>query len=235
MSAQNAITTWIPESNLLLFLERVSARIGYRFEDWDWDAIRFGIRDTDLNQDRWYAYELSGTPPIAFAFARTEEAGRLRVNVAAEERMAVRIDALARIMQCYDPTTGMRDLETLIEAAFPATPRPDPNHIVACDSAHLAHCLECQDALACFRDKHWMDLLREETPLPRSVAGLGFITLEARRFFFPAYLVRALRDQDAELLEIALGSLERETWTPLQQELLDFARSLLHGNAPVRR
>jgi hypothetical protein len=235
MPAQITINTWIPQANLSLFLERVSTLIGYGFDDWDWDAIRFGVRDTDLKQDRWYEYELSGKPPVELAFAKAEDAKRLRVKVETEDRTAVRINALTRIMQCYEEAIGTQDLETLIEAAFIETSLPDQDKIVACDAAHLARCPECQEALAFFGGKHWIVLLKENTslpsPLPGSYAGLGFLTLEARRFFFPAYLVKAIRDKDKELLEEALGNLGQETWTPLQQQLIEFARHLLQTGA----
>lgn len=231
MPVQITINTWILQDNLLLFVGRVSVLIGYGFEDWDWDAMRFGVRDTDIKQDRWYEYGLSGKPLVELAFAEGEDAKRLHVKVETEDCAAVRIEALARIMQCYEEALGTQALEILMEAAFIETPLPDQDKQIACDAAHLARCPECQDALAFFGGKHWRTLLREEVPLPSSLggsyAGLGFLTLEAQRFFFPAYLVMAIRDKDKDLLENALDRVGRELWTPLQQELIEFARQLL--------
>ena len=144
MPAQITINTWIPQDNLFRFLGRVSVLIRYAFEDWDWDAIRFGVHDTDIKQDRWYEYGLNGKPPVEFAFAGTEDAKRLHVKVETEDYVAVRIEALARIMQCYEETSGTQNLEILMAAAFIETPMPDQDKIVACDAAHLAHCPECQ-------------------------------------------------------------------------------------------
>lgn len=233
MPTRITINTWIWQNNLRLFLERLSALIGYGFDSWDWDAIRFGIRDTDIKQDRWYEYELSGKPPVVLAFADAEDRKRLSVKVATEERVAVRIEALTQIMQCFEEASGTQDLEILMEAAFIETSPPDQDRIVACDAAHLAQCPECQEVFASFGGKHWMTLLREKAPLPSSsggsYAGFGFLTREAQRFFFPAYLVTAIRDKDRDLLENALDRLGQELWTPLQQELIEFARQLLTG------
>jgi hypothetical protein len=237
MSAQTAITTWISPDNLCRFLKRVSVLIRYRFEDWDWDAIRFGIRDTDVPQDQWYEYELNGTPPVKFAFANTGDAKRLSVKVVSEEPTAVRMDAVARIMQCYDETLGTQDLETLVQAAFMETPEPDEDEIVSCEAAHLAVCPEHQEALAFFSGRHWMDLLRGDDPLPSpmggSYAGLGFLTPPARRFFFPAYLVTAIRNNDGDMLDAALGSMGTEAWTPFQQELIESATYLPQARPSV--
>jgi hypothetical protein len=231
MPTQITINTWLLQENLSLFLERVSALVGYGFEGWDWDALRFGVRDTDIKQDRWYEYTLSGNPPVELAFAGAEDAKRLHVKVESEDRTAVRIEALARIMQCYEEALGTQDLEMLIEAAFLETHLPDQDKLVACDAAHLARCPECQEVLAFFGGKHWRTLLREEVPLPSALggfyAGLGLLTLEAQRFFFPAYLVTAIRDKDKDLVENALERVGQEHCTPLQQELIEFARHLL--------
>ena len=235
MPAQITINTWIPQDNLLRFLERISILVRYGFGDWDWDAIRFGVHYTDIKQDCWYEYELNGKPPVELAVAGAEGAKRLQVKIVTEERVAAWIEALARIMQCYEETSGTQNLETLMEAAFIETPMPDQDNIVACDATHLAHCSECQDVRAFFGSKHWMTLLREEAPLPSALggayAGLGFLTPEAQRFFFPAYLVTATRVKDKDLLESALDRVGREHWTPLQQELIEFARHLLQTGA----
>ena len=134
-------------------------------------------------------------------------------------------------MQCYEEASGTQALKILMEAAFSESPMPDRDKIVACDAAHLARCLECQEALAFFGGKHWITLLRKEVPLLNSwggsYAGLGLLTLEAQCFFFPVYLVTAIRDKDKNLLENVLERVGQEHWTPLQQELIAFARQLL--------
>jgi hypothetical protein len=223
MPPQYAISTWVREENLQLFLERLSAFIGYRFEDWDWDAVRFGICDTDSQHGQWYEYELRGSPPVELAFARADDTERLNVKVVTEEPTAVRIEALARILQCYDAKTGTQELEILLQIAFAETTYPGDSKIVACDAAHLACCPECREALAYFRGQHWRDLLQGKDTLPRSYGGLVLLTPEARRFFFPAYVAMALRNKDTELLEVALEATGRQSFAPLQQELVEFA------------
>src|SRR5579871_2384944 len=118
MPAQNSIRTWIRPGNLRPFLERAFVLMGDHLEDWDWDAIRVGVRDTDLEQDNWFEYELSDEPPAKLAFAHADHAQRMYVTVGIEARTAVKIEALARIMQCYEDNRDTQDLETLVQAAF---------------------------------------------------------------------------------------------------------------------
>ena len=89
MPAQITINTWILPENLPLFLARMYTFIGYNFEEWDWDAIRFGIRDTNIQQGRWYKYSLSAKPPVELSFAGAEDAKRLHVKVETEDSTAV--------------------------------------------------------------------------------------------------------------------------------------------------
>ena len=58
------IDTWIHDSNLRMFLGTVAVRIGATFDDWDWDAIRFGVQDSSEDQNRRYDYDLQGDPPV---------------------------------------------------------------------------------------------------------------------------------------------------------------------------
>jgi hypothetical protein len=226
MPGEDAMATWILRDNCHLFLERVAARIANRFDDWDWDAIRFGIQDTDDRQDRWYEYELIGMTTVALALAEGKDADRLHVRVQTEGSVATRISAIARIMQCRAPLTSTRELEILVGAAFIEMPRPSGDEIVSCSAAHLAKCPEHQETLSFFRVKHWLTRVQEGDRLPNGYADLGFLTPQAVRFFFPAYLIAAIREHDEFLLDMALRRVENMTWTPLQGELIDFAQYL---------
>lgn len=215
---------WIREDNLKLFLEMASEVVGYRFDAWDWDAIRFGIRDTGRKQDIWYEYALVGTSPVHFSFAR-EGIDHLSLKVEAEAMILTRFEALTRITQCRFDGSMSQELENLIESAFASMSYPGDEHIMACEETHLAGCVECQEAFAFFRGKDWKELAREDASLPYHYGGPIFLTSEARRFFIPAYLITALRHSNREKLEAVLSLMPADQWefTPLQQQLISFA------------
>jgi len=60
---------WIFEENLRPWLEIVASIVGYAFEAEDWDAVHFGLANTDSEEGRWYRYPF-GTTAVCAALAR---------------------------------------------------------------------------------------------------------------------------------------------------------------------
>ena len=149
------------------------------------------------------------------------------LTVPTDGRTVEKIGAITRIMQCFENAGDTQDLEILIRAAFIEYQLSDQERVINCNLDHLAWCVECQEAQAYFRGKLWTALLDEDKELPQSVSGLECLTLGARRYFFPAYLLKSMREKDVHLLSIALHAVGGETWTPLQEELIEFVKSLL--------
>jgi hypothetical protein len=54
------VSGWILEVNLRPFLTALGWFVGYDFDEDDWTAIHWGIKDTDVEADRWYDYEFAG-------------------------------------------------------------------------------------------------------------------------------------------------------------------------------
>ncbi len=221
---------WILQDNLRLFLERGSALIAYPFDESDWDAVRFGVRETSVARNEWYEYELFGEPSVKFAFAEEGDGRRLRIDVETIAPVLTRLEALARIMQCYEETSTAT-LEILTQAAFLETLEPFQGELMGCDDERLAICFECQEVQEFFSGKRWADLLQGDYWLPMGYAGANFLAQEARRYFFPAYLVVAIRNTNIRYrrddIDYEIGLVKQEKWTPLQQALIEFATYLV--------
>jgi hypothetical protein len=230
---KDAETTWVRRENLRLFLERLAALIGCRFTEDDWDAVRFGVEDALPRDGAWYEYPLYGRITVQLAFAGMEHAERIHVRVEAPEPDLAHVLAMVRIMQCYSPRDESNDLEILAEVAFIDERPPADRRVTACSDAHFAVCTECQEAEAFYGGRHWRDMLSDRERLPQGFAGLGFLTPEARRFFFPAYLVRGLRDTEGTLIAEALDSVKDAAWSPLQSQLIAFALYLADWTEPM--
>jgi hypothetical protein len=219
--------TWIPEDHLQRFLTLLAKIVSYPINDGDRDAIRFGIRDTDEEQNRWYDYPLFGTPPVYLGFACAGRE-RLALRWQMQEPVGQRIEALALILQHYQPDGEMKELEGLCGRAFIGITYPAGTSLLSCDAAHLAICPECQEVRAIFEGKHWSELVSGSNRPPRYYASLSLLRPEAYPLFYPAYIMAALRDQDREWLDIARqAGLTEEGLTVLQRELLRFADHLL--------
>lgn len=226
MAVDIPITTWIPRTSLALFLDRIAIFTGCQLDESDLVAIESGIAETEGRPGVWYSYPLAGASPAILAFAQAENNQYLSVQALARPNISNRIAASSQVLQIFDVTAETYELDILVQLAFEGMVMPNQNKIVSCSAKHLLDCIECQETLAYFKGRHWTALLRDETYLPHGYADLCFLTLKARRFFFPAYLARALRDRDEDLLEFALSMSELKKFTPLQQELIEAAAYL---------
>lgn len=56
MKLSHVIINWIYEGNLKPFVEQIAVLAEYAFDDNDWIAIEYGVRDTDTNMDKWFDY-----------------------------------------------------------------------------------------------------------------------------------------------------------------------------------
>jgi len=92
---------WILEDNLKPFVETLSGFVGYRFDDRDWDAIRFNLKDTDVEAERWYDYELAGERTAKLRLARDPGSIVLFVRVQADEDLERRAAVATEIMGSY--------------------------------------------------------------------------------------------------------------------------------------
>lgn len=221
----------IPADNLPMFLNRVAKLAAYTLTDSEHDAIRFGLRDTDETKDKWYDYPILGEARIDLAFANGSDEKNITIRYDADAAVRAMIDHLVIILQHYHPDPKACRLPKLIEKAFPTDAALAGNRVVACDDKHLAQCLECREVRSNFQGKRWTELVARNGRPPRSAAGPGFLTQDARTYFFPAYLIAAARDRDPEWLEIARsGGISEERFTPLQRRIAEFVADLTDGH-----
>jgi hypothetical protein len=209
----------IPRTNLKLFLTIIASKIHSPFEEEDWDAIRFGIKNTD--EATKYAYTLFGEQQVTLLFFQHSTSQNVEVQFQTEEHLHALVEGIGRVLEVYSPTSTER-IEALVEEAFARNSHPPKQRITSCTMEHLEICIECQEVMEIFQGKHWKELVADGKEPPKSWAGPSFLTEEARRYFLPAYLVSEFRQQgdfeiyferDAELL----------CQTPLQKALVRVA------------
>ncbi len=92
---------WILEENLKPLLETLSGFIHYRFDDWDWTAIRFGIINTDAGKNQWYEYPLIGEQTVLVKIAMDPGSSVVHVEMQSEPGVEEKAEVAMEIFQTY--------------------------------------------------------------------------------------------------------------------------------------
>ena len=100
------LESWILKRNLKPFIETVSGFVGYGFDTWDWDAIRCGVKGTDIEADRWYAYELLGERLIKLLLASDPGSSVVFVRVDADKDLEDYAEVAVNIIGTYELSNG---------------------------------------------------------------------------------------------------------------------------------
>ena len=148
----------IPYANLKLFLTIIASKITARFEEEDWDAIRYGIQDTEAGKTEWYSYTLFGEPNVTFTFSHRPTSQNVEVQFQTEANLHELVASMGRVLEAYSPTST-EHIETLIEEAFAANSHPPKTRVTSCTMEHLEICIECQEVMDTFQGKHWKELI----------------------------------------------------------------------------
>ncbi len=102
------IHDWIFEDSLHPFLAILSSFAGYSFDEGDEAAIEWGIQNTDVEKDAWFAYELAGEHPIRLTLARDPGTAVVVVRGEADHDTEMRIGVVITIAQWYRLQRGDR-------------------------------------------------------------------------------------------------------------------------------
>jgi uncharacterized protein DUF6714 len=181
------MVTWrVRRENLTRLLEILAAISGCPFDEWDQDALRFGLRGTDAGAGAWYEYGLFGAAPIHLRLAHAPH-DRFAVEATADGESEA---AVARAVETSD-----EEILELVRQAFRSVPRPE--HFT-----NYRHCLECEeyDLLLCSRT--WDTLTHRDVRWTWS--PVGFLEPDGFRYWMPA-LLRLLLERDEQ--EYGIGYL----------------------------
>ena len=98
---------WIFAENLQPFVELLAFLAGYKLydEEYDWVAIEYGVKDTDVDEEKWCTYTFAGTHPLTLHVAQDEGSHVVHIRVTSDaaitEDLAAQLDLLVMVCQDY--------------------------------------------------------------------------------------------------------------------------------------
>jgi hypothetical protein len=87
--------------NLRPLLEFASSRVGYAFDELDWDAVSVGAGQTDIEADAWFEYRITGHDAVQVAVADNPGSGVVFVRMAAAGATLTALEAAVMLMQDF--------------------------------------------------------------------------------------------------------------------------------------
>jgi hypothetical protein len=103
-SASVSTDSWILTANVRPLVESLAALIDYETDDWDWDAIEAGLRDTDAEDPQgWYDYPLIGTTTLRLDLANDPGSivTMVQVHHPPNQLLTARIDTIISMLARY--------------------------------------------------------------------------------------------------------------------------------------
>ncbi len=106
MADEQVVSGWVWPSNVRQLCFWLSHYVGYKFDEWDWDAIAAALPNTDADSEGgWYEYPLSGEPLLTLHLARNTGASPVSVRVVGplDALLAARAETLLDVFSDVRP------------------------------------------------------------------------------------------------------------------------------------
>jgi hypothetical protein len=101
---QTALSGWVWDTNVHALVAALGGLVNYEPDDWDWNAIDFGLAATDAEAcDRWYTYPLVGTRALTLAMANEPGASvtSVRVHHPGDPVLLARIETVLALLSRF--------------------------------------------------------------------------------------------------------------------------------------
>lgn len=96
---------WIFRENLRAFVEMAAFLADYAFDQWDWDAIHFGVDETAGQRKKYYAYPLLGSQPLNLLMNYDSGGGVVTILIDSEKglsaEMVAQLELLFEMCETY--------------------------------------------------------------------------------------------------------------------------------------
>jgi PKD repeat protein len=104
LKRDSAVGGWVWDTNVHALVDSLGAVIGYRPDQWDWDAIDSGLQATNSEDPgRWYTYPLVGTATLTLELANDPGSSvvTVRVHHPGEPLLEARVETVISMLAQY--------------------------------------------------------------------------------------------------------------------------------------
>ena len=95
------VENWIFESNLRPFLCMAFDLVEYEFDESDWQAVKFGIHETDAEQDKWFEYDMETEQGLSMAIAHDNNSSVTFIKATSTPEIEMKVALLLDVMGNY--------------------------------------------------------------------------------------------------------------------------------------
>ncbi len=188
---------YILKDNLCSFAAVISNYIGYDFDDWDEDAIRFGTEAALERNIPWFEYELLGTALIKLRTVTLSE-DKIWIVVVCEPEVESLASGLIWANQLSWSKINRPILLKSLEMTFKAK---RPELFFEYGATDSEQCIDERQLLCEIFDKpQWQAI--DISGVPTGVLSyMTMLSCPALEFVYPVFLSRAIQDWKAEWLD----------------------------------
>ena len=92
---------WILQENIKPLLGTISRFVGAELNNWDWDAITLGLKNTDHEHGQWFDYQFQARDSVKVRLALERGTELLFVELESNPRIELQCEVALSIMQDY--------------------------------------------------------------------------------------------------------------------------------------
>lgn len=207
------ILEYIPKEKIIYFLIKIAKLISYPIDELDIDTVNEGISDLNCNKD-CFKYCFTSNDEINFAICINGGSDNYKVKIKSNHLISERILAISKISHVSN--SDLNYFKSIVLDEFKSFIYPGDENIVFCSGD------ECEDCEDFFIGKNWNELINKNLPL--GYAGPSFLSKSARKYYFPAYLIKAFESKDKWYLEYSLDDSEFKELNTMQKELVLYVK-----------
>lgn len=98
--------SYVPAPNLIPLCQILAGFVSYEFDEFDSDAISYGIENTEAESDQRFDYEFAGVESISISIANDSGTSMTHVRISSPAHLFERVETVLEIATTYGLSTN---------------------------------------------------------------------------------------------------------------------------------